>query len=512
MMSREGRAMHNWFMLLTLGAVMAVVAAPATAGLSAKALAAEEAAPSARYGGSSTAPAAEPLRLHPENPHYFLWRGQPTVLVTSGEHYGAVLNLDFDGPRYLEAIQAAGLNLTRTFSGVYREIPSSFKIKNNPLAPAPNRYISPWARSTEPGYFDGGAKFDLSKWDPAYFARLKGFLAEASRRGIVVELVLFCPMYKDELWKACPMYAGNNVNGIGDLAKDDVHTLKNGGLLEYQLAVTRKIVTEVNEFDNLYFEIANEPYFGGITLEWQQRIGEAIVETEKGLPRRHLIAQNIANGSKKIGEPPAGRSPAAGEGPFPLVSIFNFHYCSPPNAVAMNRDLNRVIADDETGFKGSADQPYAADGWDFLLAGGAAYSNLDYSFYPGHEDGSGTPDAPGGGSPALRKSLAAAKAFIEHLDFIRMAPDAAAITTAAPKVTVRTLAEKGKQYAAFIRAAAGPVTVTADLPAGKWAAEWVDIHTGASAKAEPFDHAGGARSLVSPDFKDGIALRIVPKI
>ena len=93
-----------------------------------------------------------------------------------------------------------------------------------------------------------------------------------------------------------------------------------------------------------------------------------------------------------------------------------------------------------------------------------------------------------------------------------MAPDAAAITTAAPKVTVRTLAEKGKQYAAFIRAAAGPVTVTADLPAGKWAAEWVDIHTGASAKAEPFDHAGGARSLVSPDFKDGIALRIVPKI
>jgi hypothetical protein len=99
--------MHNWFMLLTLGAVMAVVAAPATAGLSAKALAAEEAAPSARYGGSSTAPAAEPLRLHPENPHYFLWRGQPTVLVTSGEHYGAVLNLDFDGPRYLEAIQAA---------------------------------------------------------------------------------------------------------------------------------------------------------------------------------------------------------------------------------------------------------------------------------------------------------------------------------------------------------------------------------------------------------------------
>ncbi|MCA9183530.1 MAG: hypothetical protein KDA51_18845 [Planctomycetales bacterium] len=36
-----------------------------------------------------------PLSLHPDNPHYFLWRGQPTVLITSAEHYGAVLNLDY---------------------------------------------------------------------------------------------------------------------------------------------------------------------------------------------------------------------------------------------------------------------------------------------------------------------------------------------------------------------------------------------------------------------------------
>jgi hypothetical protein len=39
---------------------------------------------------------SEPLRLHPDNPHYFLFRNQPTVIVTSGEHYGSVLNLDFN--------------------------------------------------------------------------------------------------------------------------------------------------------------------------------------------------------------------------------------------------------------------------------------------------------------------------------------------------------------------------------------------------------------------------------
>ena len=42
----------------------------------------------------------EAISLHPENPHYFLWRGRPTILITSAEHYGAVLNLDFDFRRY----------------------------------------------------------------------------------------------------------------------------------------------------------------------------------------------------------------------------------------------------------------------------------------------------------------------------------------------------------------------------------------------------------------------------
>src|SRR5690349_21833809 len=64
---------------------------------------------------------AAPLSLHPENPHYFLFRDKPTVLITSAEHYGAVLNLDFDYVKYLDTLAADGLNLTRTFTGAYVE-------------------------------------------------------------------------------------------------------------------------------------------------------------------------------------------------------------------------------------------------------------------------------------------------------------------------------------------------------------------------------------------------------
>ena len=32
---------------------------------------------------------AEPVSLHPANPHYYLFDGKPAVLITSAEHYGA---------------------------------------------------------------------------------------------------------------------------------------------------------------------------------------------------------------------------------------------------------------------------------------------------------------------------------------------------------------------------------------------------------------------------------------
>src|ERR1700741_1115392 len=88
---------------------------------------------------------AEPIRLHPKNPHYFLFRGKTAVLITSGEHYGAVMNADFDYRRYLATLAPDGMNYTRLFGGSYREQPGkSFGIQRNPMAPAPGRYLAPW--------------------------------------------------------------------------------------------------------------------------------------------------------------------------------------------------------------------------------------------------------------------------------------------------------------------------------------------------------------------------------
>jgi len=440
---------------------------------------------------------AEPIKLHSDNPHYFLWRGKPTVLITSGEHYGAVLNADFNYKKYLQTLQWHGFNLTRTFSGAYCEPVGAFKIEDNTLAPAKERFICPWARSSTPGYANGGNKLDLTKWDPVYFARLRDFVAEASKCGVVVELVLFCPFYEDQMWNLSPMNAANNINGIGTMKRTEVYTLKYPDLLAVQDAMVQEIVEELKDFDNVYYEICNEPYFGGVTLEWQNHIAEVIVKAEAAFEAKHLIAQNIANKTKKVTEPN------------PDVSIFNFHYAKPPIVVAENYDLNKVIADDETGFAGSNPTPYRLEGWDFIIAGGAVYDNLDYSFTVGYEDGTAEINAPGSGGPVLRKQLEILKEFIGGFNFTRTKPDDSIIKSTLPQnATARALVEKGRAYAIYVNGA-NVDNLVLELPAGTYTAEWVNTKTGNVDKQETFQQAGASRTLRSPEYVDDIALRIL---
>lgn len=463
----------------------------------------------ALLGGALPALDAEPLALHPENPHYFLWRDKPTVLVTSGEHYGAVLNLDFDFRKYLDTLKRDGLNLTRTFAGAYCEDPGAFDITANTLAPRPNRFITPWARSAEPGYADGGNKFDLSRWDPAYFARLREFMRHADRRGVVVEMNLFCPFYDDSMWNLSPMNVANNVNGVGTTGRTNAYTVdRSGGLLPYQEAMVRKLVTELRDFDNLYYEICNEPYFGGVTLEWQHRMAEMITRVEEPLRVRHLISQNIANGSQKIVDPS------------PLVSIFNFHYASPPDAVALNWHLNKPIGDNETGFVGTNDAPYRIEAWSFMLSGGALFNHLDYSFTVGHENGTFVYPAnqPGGGNPGFRHQIGQLKRFLEEINFIQLQADTSFIKGGVPEGhSAYALVKLREKYALYLaRAPKGrsePTTATLqlDLPPGRYFAEWVNPATGTTDKRDRFTHVGGIAQLRSPLYADDTVLKLLRK-
>ncbi len=437
-----------------------------------------------------------PISLNIDNPHYFSYQGKPTVLITSGEHYGAVMNPDFDYKIYLKTLQKDGLNLTRTMTGGYFEPAGAFNISKNTMGPDKSKFLCPWKR------IGTDLKFDLTQWDDAYFVRLKDFMNEANKRGVIVELALFCPFYEEMQWELSPFKLKNNVNNLGDIPRTDVYTLdKNKGLLAVQEKMVRKLVDELKSFPNLIYEICNEPYFGGITLEWQEYISKIITDAEKSLPQKHLISQNIGNGFEKI------------KNPNPLVSVFNFHYATPPKAVSLNYNLNKVIGENETGFNGQKDSTYRKEAWELILTGGGLFNNLDYSFTTDNEDGTYQyPEKqPGGGAPAYRKQLSYLKKFMDSFNFVAMKPDTTIYSGGLPgKNKVIVLAETGKQYAMYWMGGK-QINLEIQLPKGEYSLEWTNPLNGKVLKKEKLSHSEGKATLASPPYEQDIALRIINK-
>jgi hypothetical protein len=440
-----------------------------------------------------TAHAGEPLRLHPDNNRYFQFHGRTTVLVGSSEHYGALLNTDFDYLRYLNEVRACGLNFVRIFSGAYRETPGSFNIANNTLTPAAGRFITPWARSTVAGASDGGNKFDLSQWDAAYFQRLRDLVREAETRGIVVELTLFSSFYNAALWAASPMNAANHINGVGAGTLSTVHQ-PDSDLLPYQKALARKCAEELRDHSNVFIEIINEPYFTGVPETWQSLITDEIVAAEASFPQRHLIAWNTANYEGVISNP------------HPAVSIFNFHYAN-PNAALANLGLGKPLGDDETGLAGSTDFPYRREAWEFMLSGGSLFNHLDFSFTADREDGIDALNAPGGGGPAIRRQLGVLRWFLEELPLTRCVPLTGIITGGVPSGgAARAFGVTGEVCAIYLRGGS-QANLDVTLPAETYCGRWIDPRSGKTTLAvAEFIHAGGTRTISSPAYSEDAAL------
>lgn len=422
-------------------------------------------------------PTEGPIQLHPKNQHYFLYKGKPLALISSAEHYGAVLNLNFDYVSYLETLAADGMNYTRIFTGTYFEIEGeSFGIQNNTLAPEKDKIITPWALVISD--LSGEVKYDLSTWNEVYFERLRDFIAVAADHDIIVEVTLFSSIYRDKHWDICPQNPVNNINIGHKLTRLNAQTLNNGTLLGYQDSFVRKMVNELNEYDNLFFEIQNEPwsdhpvpvynivnkeelkpddwtfkadFADEESMAWQDKVASIIIEEESNLANNHLIAQNYTNF----------------KAPIPVVSnhisIINFHYAW-PEAVELNYHFDKVIGFDESGFSGSDDQVYRRQAWQFMLSGGGLFNNLDYSFFVGHEDGLGKNRAPGGGSKTLRQQLKILSDFLHSFELEKLQPNLSCIISS-PGLIPYILSDKNNSYAVFLRAI-GTENTTLELKTG----------------------------------------------
>ena len=184
----------------------------------------------------------------------------------------------------------------------------------------------------------------------------------------------------------------------------------------------------------------------------------------------------------------------------------------------MNYDLNKVIGDNETGFRGTNDLPYRVEAWSFILAGGGLFNHLDYSFTVGHEDGTFVypPKQPGGGNPVFRRQMKFLQEFIRGFDFVKLKPlNSALKAPVGGGARAYVLAEPNKAYAVYVapageKPAPREAMVSLEVPEGNYRAEWVNPMTGKVEKRETVKSTGSV-ALTSPPHLEDIALKLIKK-
>jgi hypothetical protein len=462
---------------------------------------------------------AQAIGIDPANPHYYFFHGKPIVLVTSAEHYGAVINGEFDYVKYLDVLQAYGLNYTRIYPGYLFE-PMGKYMPGNTLGVKPAKLILPWARSNQPGYLLSGNKFDLDQWNPAYFERLKDFITQSAKRGIVVEICLFNAQY-DDTWSLSPLYHENNIQAIGGDDYRDAQTLKEPALVEREAAYVRKIVQEVNGFDNVILEVCDEPSnFTPIEEAgpWVGRMLEVTHDAEANLPKKHLIGQEVQG-------PVDGPIDFSGNRFISVVVtqyIWHTGHWEMGGLQGLDREYrhNKPIEQNETNYyplyQGDKVGASRVEAWEFMVGGGAGFNQLNGLF---------TPDDPAGNTPENAKLLGALrslKTFLESFTFENMVPDRGFVVSGFDREThYRGLSQYGKQYALYIHHSEGgdghAYTVTPgeyrenlvlNLPPGNYKAEWIDPGSYSTLATEDFQQTGPLHVLDTPTYAIDIALRI----
>ncbi|HEY7211346.1 MAG TPA: DUF6298 domain-containing protein [Bryobacteraceae bacterium] len=479
--------------------------------------------------------AAEPLRLNPDNPRYFVFRGKPLFLLSATEHYGSVINRPFDFEKYLDDAARHKMSMTRTFL-LFRELQSA-RNPSSPCKPESPDYIAPFPRTGPGTALDGEPIYDLDQWNPEYFDRLHRFLDAASRRGIVVELTIFSNTYAEQVWALNPFRAENNKQHVGKIEWPEYLSLKDPELVRRQEAYARKIIDETSSYDNVYYEICNEPG-GGVKGHippadvdaWQAQMGRVIRDELRRLNRPHLIS-----GQQAFTYSPKFRFPLDQTYDQTLFDIVNVHplpdteYAGTlyqlggfmskelmlPEIVRFARSVYAgkkptVLDEDNT-----ASMYRDPTGWTIhrkrawsTLLNGSHYDYIDFSITVGSESG----------TAASRRDL---RSWFQHLselmssfDYVHAAPAVDWLQQLPAHVTLSSLAVKDSDYVAYLAdnrevtdaAAGSPIegTIRLSLPPGRYAVALYSPVTGESSPALPVESNA---TLTLPAFRNDIVIR-----
>ncbi len=245
-----------------------------------------------------------PLRVSKKNPRYFTDNSGKAIYLTGSHTWNNLLDMvtndsseKFDFAHYLQWLKKYHHNFIRLWTWELIDWNTS---ANREKEPKDHTVVPhPWARTGPGNALDGKPKFNLDKFDPEYFDRLKKRVKMAEQENIYVSIMLFEGwglQFSPNAFENHPFHPDNNINGInGDANSDgsgiEIHTLANREITMIQENYIKKVIRTVNGFDNVLYEIANESQPS--STPWQYHMIAFIKKYEKTLPKQHPVGMTF---------------------------------------------------------------------------------------------------------------------------------------------------------------------------------------------------------------------------
>jgi hypothetical protein len=420
-------------------------------------------------------PPAKALRVLRSNPRYFT-AGSGRAVYLTGSHVwwnlvgGRTWKVEcrrgkaepFDFGRHLDQLASHNHNFIRLWA---IEL-TRWEECGETVTVAPH----PWRRTGPGPALDGKPKFDLTRFNPAYFRRLRQRVKAARARGFYVSVMLFegwgLQWQRDWRWRSHPFHRPNNVNGVeadknGDGTGIEAHTLAVPRVTRIQDAYVRRVVDAVNDLDNVLYEIANES--GVYSTAWQFHMIDLVKRytKRKGKARPVGMTFQHAHGHNRT----LFRSRAD------WVSPFGLEYLSNP-APASGRKV--VVTDTDHQCGGCGDPTFP---WRSFLRG----------YNPIYMDS--MDDEPR--KVAIRSALGQTRRYANRIALARMRPLPGLASTR------YVLAAPGREYLVY-QPDGGPFTVDLGARRVSYRVEWFDPGVDRVFRADPV--SGGGVVRFTPPF------------
>jgi hypothetical protein len=459
--------------------------------------------------------AAGPLVVSAANPRYFTvgsgGAADRKVVYLTGSH---VWNNFHDGlgpgatcgaeenpySAYLELLRDHGHNVIRLwrwehFSSVLTGPSGTFHLCMTP---------QPWARTGSGTASDGQPRFDLSRFDQAYFDRLRDRVIAAGNQGSYVSVMFFdgfCLQLCAPPTNLAghPFYGGNNTNGIGIASVRDYQVLPlDPRIQQIQAAYLRKVVDTVHDLPNVLYEVANESPGNpdselGDSTQWQYWVIDYVkrYEASRGYDRHPvgMTMQYPVADQSRVNEPLLN-SPADWISPGFDDQYFDGRWYTDPLA----SDGRKVIISDTDHYAaGLGDALWA---WKTFLR---AHNPILMDF--------GIIDAanPGGDWEPAQLAMGDTRRHANLVKLIDMQPRGDLSSTG------YALANPGSQYL-VLQPSDSPAAFTVTLAAGMYAVRWHSLNTSETKGAGSLTVGSQQAISFTAPFAGGPAVLHVKKV